>query len=78
MGGRSVQGPTTAAEHVWNVQVLCPASELQTGNEQNLCKLSEFQCLISYVLGTAALFFTLCSQRLRAINAKWKLSNSNH
>lgn len=58
MGGRSVQGPTTAAEHVWNVQVLCPASELQTGNEQNLRELSEFQCLISNVLGTAALFFT--------------------
>lgn len=58
MGGRSVQGPAAAAEHVWNVQVLCPASELQAGNEQNLCKLSEFQCLISYVLGTAALFFT--------------------
>lgn len=70
MGGCSVQGPTTAAEHVWNVQVLSPTSELQTGNEQNLCKLSEFQCLISYVLGAAALFLTLCSQRLRAINAK--------
>lgn len=59
MGGSSVQGPTPAAEHIWNVQVLCPASELQTGNEQNLRKLSEFQCLISYVLGTAALFFIL-------------------
>lgn len=59
MGGSSVQGPTTAAEHVWNVQVLCPASELQTGNEQNLRKLSELQCLISYVLGTAALLFIL-------------------
>lgn len=59
MGGSSVQGPTTAAEHIWNVQVLCPASELQTGDKQNLCKLSEFQCLISYVLGTAALFFIL-------------------
>lgn len=59
MGGGSVQGPTPAAEHVWNVQVLCAASDLQTGKEQNLRKLSEFQCLISYVLGTAALFFIL-------------------
>lgn len=59
MGGSSVQGSTTAAEHIWNVQVLCAASELQTGNQQNLRKLSEFQCLISYVLGTAALLYIL-------------------